>query len=94
MMFSENQLYSNKQLADTKKSLLIKWNELDDSKKELAKKIWSVITYKWRWQIAMNAPFMLIWLLDRSIPAVHKFDMRLIASLPIPQWLSMFMGLN
>ena len=93
-MFSENQLIENKQIGHVKESILKSWESLDTSKKQFAKRIWSVITFKWQWQIVMNAPFMIIWLLDRSVPAVHTFDMRLIASLPIPQWLSILIGLN
>ena len=93
MMFSENSLQTQKPLSNLKRSALRVWESLSDSKKELGKKIWSVITYKWKWQIAMNAGFMMFWLLDRTIPAIHQFDMNLLTSLPIPEWaLSYFSG--
>tara|TARA_Y100001968_G_scaffold305584_1_gene321577 strand:- start:141 stop:422 length:282 start_codon:yes stop_codon:yes gene_type:complete len=60
------------------------WGNLSDSQKTNLKKIWSILTYKWQWQIILNTPFLLIWILDQTIPAVHSFDMQLISSLPIP----------
>ncbi len=75
-----------------------KWDSLSDQQKTYAKKAWGVITYKWRWQIAMNVPYLLIFLLDKTVPAVHKFDMILISSitskLPIPAFISSWMGLG
>ena len=60
------------------------WFNLSDLQKSILKKIWSILTYKWQWQIILNAPFLVIWILDQSIPAMHAFDMQLISSLPIP----------
>tara|TARA_B100000700_G_C14926095_1_gene799525 strand:- start:620 stop:901 length:282 start_codon:yes stop_codon:yes gene_type:complete len=60
------------------------WSNLSESQKTILKKIWSILTYKWQWQIILNAPFLVIWILDQTIPAVHSFDMQLISSLPIP----------
>ena len=75
-----------------------KWESLTDRQRTILKKGWGVLTYKWRWQIAMNVPYLAIFLLDRTIPAVHKFDMALLASitsrLPIPAFLSSWMGLS
>ena len=74
------------------------WERLTDRQKAFAKKAWSVLTYKWRWQIAMNVPYLAIFLLDRTVPAVHKFDMALLstitAKLPITALISSWMGLN
>ncbi len=73
------------------------WGKLSDRQRTFAKKAWGVMTYKWRWQIAMNVPYLAIFLLDRTIPAVHKFDMALLASitskLPIPAFMSSWLGL-
>ncbi|WP_320667865.1 hypothetical protein [Prochlorococcus sp. MIT 1307] len=73
-----------------------KWENLSDRQKSFAKKTWGILTYKWRWQIAMNIPYLAIFLLDRTIPAVHKFDMALLAkitsNLPIPAFLSSWIG--
>ena len=85
-MLSENPLSKQKPLSNLKKLALKVWQNLSGPQKELAKKIWSVITYKWKWQIAMNASFMMFWLLDRTNPTMHEFDMKLLTSLPIPQW--------
>ena len=60
------------------------WSNLSDNQQSGFKKIWLILTYKWQWQIILNAPFLLIWILDQTIPAVHSFDMQLISSLPIP----------
>ena len=60
------------------------WSNLSDSQQAVLKKIWMILTYKWQWQIILNAPFLVIWILDQTIPAVHSFDMKLISSLPIP----------
>ncbi len=81
-----------------KEVALSKWEKLSNRQKSYAKKAWGVITYKWRWQIAMNIPYLVIFLLDRTIPAVHQFDKAVLASitskLPIPAFLSSLMGLG
>ena len=68
------------------------WLNLSDSKKKNLKKIWMIITYKWQWQIILNAPFLVIWILDQTIPSVHSFDMKLISSLPIPMTIKTLLG--
>ena len=77
---------------------LLKWESLNDRQRSFARKIWSVITYKWKWQIAMNIPYLAIFILDRSVPAVHKFDMNLFAKvtshLPIPAFISAWLGFS
>ena len=55
------------------------WSNLSENKQSILKKIWSILTYKWQWQIVLNAPFLVIWVLDQTIPAVHSFDMQLIS---------------
>ena len=75
-----------------------KWEGLNDRQKKYVKKIWGVLTYKWRWQIAMNVPYLAIFALDRTVPSIHNFNMALLASvtsnLPIPEFMSSFMGLS
>ena len=75
-----------------------KWSSLTDNQRTILKKFWGILTYKWRWQIAMNIPYLAIFVLDRTIPSVHKFDMALIASvtsrLPIPDLISKALGLS
>ncbi len=72
-----------------------KWDSLNDRQKTYAKKIWGILTYKWRWQIAMNVPYLAIFLLDRTVPAVHRFDMALLANVtskfPMPAFISSLM---
>ncbi len=70
------------------------WSNLSDSQQEILKKIWLILTYKWQWQLILNAPFLLIWILDQTIPAVHSFDMGLISSLPIPMEIKTLLGFS
>ena len=70
------------------------WSNLSENQQSIVKKIWSILTYKWQWQIILNAPFLLIWVLDHTIPAVHSFDMQLISSLPIPTIIKTYLGFS
>ena len=70
------------------------WSKLSDSQQTILKKIWSILTYKWQWQIILNAPFLVIWVLDQTIPAVHSFDMQLISSLPLPMIIKTYLGFS
>ena len=70
------------------------WSNLNDNQKSILKRIWSILTYKWQWQIFLNAPFLIIWILDQTIPAVHSFDTKLIASLPIPTIIKTYLGFS
>ena len=68
------------------------WANLNEKQRSILKRIWSILTYKWQWQIILNAPFLVIWILDQTIPAVHSFDIQLISSLPIPTTLKNLLG--
>ena len=68
------------------------WSNLSEKQQSILKKIWSILTYKWQWQIILNAPFLVIWALDQTIPAVHSFDAKLISSLPIPTIIKTYFG--
>ena len=70
------------------------WSNLSEKQQSILKKIWSILTYKWQWQIILNVPFLLVWVLDQTIPAVHSFDMHLISSLPIPMVIKTYFGLS
>ncbi len=70
------------------------WSNLSEKQRSILKKIWSILTYKWQWQIILNAPFLIIWILDLTIPAVHTFDMKVISSLPIPLILKTYLGFS
>ena len=70
------------------------WSNLSENQQSILKKIWSILTYKWQWQIILNAPFLVIWALDQTIPAVHSFDMKLISSLPIPMIIKTYFGFS
>ena len=70
------------------------WLTLTEKQQSILKKIWSILTYKWQWQIVLNAPFLIIWVLDQTIPAVHSFDMKLISALPIPMIVKTYLGFS
>ena len=70
------------------------WSNLSEKQRSILKKLWSILTYKWQWQIILNAPFLVIWILDQTIPAVHSFDMQLISSLPIPTTIKTLLGFD
>ena len=70
------------------------WSNLSDNQQSILKKIWSILTYKWRWQIILNAPFLVIWVLDQTIPAVHSFNTQMISSLPIPMIIKTYLGFS
>ncbi len=70
------------------------WSNLSDSQQAILKKIWTILTYKWQWQIILNAPFLMVWILDQTIPAVHTFNIKLISSLPIPMIIKTLLGIG
>ena len=70
------------------------WLNLSDKQKSILRKIWSILTYKWQWQIILNAPFFIIWILDQTVPSVHAFNMQLISFLPIPMIIKTYLGFS
>lgn len=58
----------------------------------ILQKIWKVVTWRWRMQIALNAPFGLLWVADKTNPAVHAFDMSVLSALHA-EWLAPMMGI-
>ena len=68
------------------------WKDLEETQKKLLKKIWNVITYKWQLQILLNLPFLVWWLLDKSITKVHEFDKSILSSLNLPDWVINLIG--
>ena len=58
----------------------------------ILQKAWKVITWRWRLQLAINAPFGLLWVADKTNPAVHAFDMSVLAALHA-EWLAPMMGI-
>ena len=68
------------------------WEKLDESQKLILIKIWKVLTYKWQLQILFNLPFLVWWLLDKSIVEVHKFDLKLLSYLNLPEWVLSLIG--
>ena len=73
-------------------SITTNWESLDESQKSILTKIWKVLTYKWQLQILFNLPFLVWWLLDMSIIEVHKFDLKLLTYLNLPDWALSLIG--
>tara|TARA_B100000212_G_C27034485_1_gene388776 strand:- start:250 stop:549 length:300 start_codon:yes stop_codon:yes gene_type:complete len=91
--------YLNMNTPDTytskDKNIIAKnWQNLDEAQKQTLLKIWKVLTYKWKFQILLNIPFLLWWILDASIIKVHEFDMMLISYLNLPDWATSMMGFS
>ena len=68
------------------------WESLDESQKLVLTKIWKVLTYKWQLQILFNLPFLIWWVLDISFISIHKFDLKLISYLNLPEWILTLIG--
>ena len=68
------------------------WEELDVSLKTKLIKIWKILTYKWQFQILLNLPFLLWWVLDKSFPKVHEFNTAILNYLNLPEWVLSFIG--
>ena len=68
------------------------WGNLDQTQKTTLTKIWKVLTYKWHLQILFNTPFLIWWVLDKSISHVHEFDVSMLNYLNLPDWALSFLG--
>ena len=61
--------------------------------KPVLHKIWKIITWRWRLQIAINAPFGILWIADKTNPAVHQFDIALLTAIHA-EWMAPMMGIG
>ena len=61
--------------------------------KPLLHKIWKIITWRWRLQIAINAPFGILWIADKTNPTVHQFDIALLTAIHA-KWMAPMMGIG
>ena len=68
------------------------WSSSIVIKHPILQKAWKVITWRWRLQLAINAPFGLLWVADKTNPAVHAFDMSVLTALHA-EWLAPMMGI-
>ena len=68
-------------------------NGLNLEPKPLLRKIWKIITWRWRLQIAINAPFGILWIADKTNPAVHQFDIALLKAIHA-EWMAPMMGIG
>ncbi len=91
-MFTQNKVGLLEFFEPIKQSAIKNWNDLDEGKKVFSKKLWSLVTYKWRWQVALNLPFLIFWVLDKNIPSLHEFDLKIISMLPIPEWVGSYLN--
>ena len=61
--------------------------------KSILFKIWKVVTWRWRLQLVINAPFEVLWFADKTNPAVHAFDMSILAAMHA-EWMAPMMGIG
>ena len=66
---------------------------LDLTPKPLLLKIWKIVTWRWRLQLAINAPFGVLWLADKTNPTVHQFDMSLLTAMHA-EWMAPMIGIG
>ena len=71
----------------------VKMNDLDLVPKPLFRQIWKIITWRWRMQLALNAPFGLLWVADKTNPAVHQFNMSMLIAMHA-EWMAPMMGIG
>ena len=67
--------------------------DFDLALKPLLPKIRKIVTWRWRLQIAINAPFGVLWLADKTNPAVHQFDMSLLTAMHA-EWIAPMIGIG
>lgn len=61
--------------------------------KSFKRKFISIITWRWKMQLALNTPFVLLWIADKTNQSVHQFDMTVLSTLNA-EWLAPIMGLS
>ena len=61
--------------------------------KSIPFKIWKIVTWRWRLQLAVNAPFGVLWVADKTNPAVHAFDTSILAAMHA-EWMAPMMGIG
>ena len=74
-------------------SKLMKMSDSALKPKSILLKIWKVVTWRWRLQLAINAPFGVLWIADKTNPAVHAFDMSILAAIHA-EWMAPMMGIG
>ena len=66
--------------------------EPDLLKSPIIQRVWKIVTWRWRMQLALNTPFGVLWVADKTNPAVHAFDMSVLTALHA-EWLAPMMGI-
>ena len=59
-MDSQTAAEKNSVINKVNRNLQVFWSNLSENQQSILKKIWSILTYKWQWQIILNAPFLII----------------------------------
>ena len=67
--------------------------DFDLAPKPILLKIWKVVTWRWKLQIAINAPFGVLWVADKTNPAVYQFDMSLLTAMHA-EWIAPMIGIG
>ena len=68
-------------------------SDFDLAPKQLLFKFWKIVTWRWRLQIAINAPFGILWIADKTNPTVHQFDMSLLTAIHA-EWIAPIIGIG
>ena len=68
------------------------WSSSVVIKDPILQKALKIIIWWWRLQLAINAPFGLLWMADKTNQAVRAFDMSVLAALHA-EWFDPMMGL-
>ena len=89
MTSPESLISKNKNLLNL---ILKNWENLDHSQKSILTKIWNILTYKWQFQILLNTPFLIYWLLDKNVESIHSFNKNVITQLNLPDWIISLIG--
>ena len=68
-------------------------SDFDLAPKPLLVKLWKIVTWRWRLQIAINASSGVLWLADKINPTVHQFDMALLTAMH-SKWIAPMIGIG
>ena len=61
--------------------------------KPLFQKIWKIVTWRWKLQLVITNPFGVLWVADKTNPAVHAFDMSMLAAIHA-EWMAPMMEIG
>ena len=61
-------------------------------KSPIIQRVWKIVTWRWRMQPTLNAPFGVLWVADKTNTTIHAFDMSVLTALHA-EWLAPMMGI-